>query len=100
MSVEVSEAGSSMSTIDVDTVHSDERTVSLVVIFVFIIHVRFIGIFYYPETPSDPCWIRILAARAERRGAAARARRAPHQSTPRGAVTRWHPVIIATSHSA
>ena len=52
VSVEVSEARSSMSTIDVDTVHSDERTISLVVIFVFIIYVRFIGIFYYPETPS------------------------------------------------
>ena len=54
VSVEVSEARSSMSTIDVDTVHSDERTISLAVIFVFIIYVRFIGIFYYPETPSDP----------------------------------------------
>ena len=53
VSVEVSEARSSMSTIDVDTVHSDERTISLAVIFVFIIYVRFIGIFYYPETPSD-----------------------------------------------
>ena len=47
VSVEVSEARSSMSTIDVDTVHSDERTISLAVIFVFIIYVRFIGIFYY-----------------------------------------------------
>jgi len=53
VSVEVSEARSSMSTIEVDTVHSDERTISLAVIFVFIIYVRFIGIFYYPETPSD-----------------------------------------------
>ena len=53
VSVEVSEARSSMSTIDGDTVHSDERTISLAVIFVFIIYVRFIGIFYYPETPSD-----------------------------------------------
>ena len=53
VSVEVSEARSSMSTVDVDTVHSDERTISLAVIFVFIIYVRFIGIFYYPETPSD-----------------------------------------------
>ena len=52
VSVEVSEARSSMSTIDVDTVHSDERTISLAVIFVFIIYVRFIGIFYYPETPT------------------------------------------------
>ena len=52
VSVEVSEARSSMSTIDVDTVHSDERTISLAVIFVFIIYVRFIGIFYYRETPS------------------------------------------------
>ena len=42
-----------MSIIEVDTVHSDERTISLAVIFVFIIYVRFIGIFYYPETPSD-----------------------------------------------
>ena len=42
-----------MSTLEVDTVHSDERTISLVVIFVFIIHVHFIGIFYCPETPSD-----------------------------------------------
>ena len=41
-----------MSTIEVDTVHSDERTISLAVIFVFIIYVRFIGIFYYPETPT------------------------------------------------
>ena len=57
VSVEVSEARSSMSTIDVDTVHSDERTISLAVIFVFIIYVRFIGIFYYPETPSDLYWI-------------------------------------------
>ena len=54
VSVEVSEARSSMSTIDVDTVHLDERTISLEVIFVFIIYVRFIGILYYPETPSDP----------------------------------------------
>ena len=54
VSVEVSEARSSMSTIDVDTVHLDERTISLEVIFVFIIYVRFIGIFYSPETPSDP----------------------------------------------
>ena len=53
VSVEVSEARSSMPTIEVDTVHSDERTISLAVIFVFIIYVRFIGIFYYPETPSD-----------------------------------------------
>ena len=53
VSVEVSEARSSMSTIDVDTVHLDERTISLEVIFVFIIYVRFIGILYYPETPSD-----------------------------------------------
>ena len=41
------------STIDVDTVHSDERTISLAVIFVFIIYVRFIGIFYCPETPTS-----------------------------------------------
>ena len=54
VSVEVSEARSSMSIIEVDTVHTDERTISLAVIFVFIIYVRFIGIFYYPETPSDP----------------------------------------------
>ena len=53
VSVEVSEARSSTSTLEVDTVHSDERTISLAVIFVFIIYVRFIGIFYYPETPSD-----------------------------------------------
>ena len=55
VSVEVSEARSSMLTTDVDTVHSDERTSSLAVIFVFIstIYVRFIGIFYYPETPRD-----------------------------------------------
>ena len=52
VSVEVSEARSSMSTIEVDTVHSDERTISLAVIFVFIIYVRFIGIFYCPETPT------------------------------------------------
>ena len=57
VSVEVSEARSSMSTLEVDTVHSDERTISLAVIFVFIIYVRFIGIFYYPETPSDPYYI-------------------------------------------
>ena len=53
VSVEVSEARSSMSIIEVDTVHSDERTISLAVIFVFIIYVRFIGIFCCPETPSD-----------------------------------------------
>ena len=52
VSVEVSEARSSMSTLEVDTVHSDERTISLAIIFVFIIYVRFIGIFYYRETPS------------------------------------------------
>ena len=52
VSVEVSEAISSMLTTDVDVVHSDERTISLAVIFVFIIYVRFIGIFYYRETPS------------------------------------------------
>ena len=60
VSVEVSEARSSMPTIEVDTVHSDERTISLAVIFVFIIYVRFIGIFYYPETPSDLAWIAYL----------------------------------------
>ena len=52
VSVEVSEARSSMSTIEVDTVHSDERTISLAVIFVFIIYVRFIGIFCCPQTPT------------------------------------------------
>ena len=53
VSVEVSEDSSSVSIIEVDTVHSDERTISLAVIFVFIIYVRFIGIFCYLETPSD-----------------------------------------------
>ena len=52
VSVEVSEARSSMSIIEVDTVHTDERTISLAVIFVFIIYVRFIGIFYCRETPT------------------------------------------------
>ena len=63
VSVEVSEARSSMSTTEVDTVHSGERTISLAVIFVFIIYVRFIGIFYYPdETPSDPTVHVLLSA--------------------------------------
>ena len=44
VSVEISEARSSMSTIDVDTVHSDERIISFSG-YICVHYVRFIGIF-------------------------------------------------------
>ena len=53
VSVEVSEARSSMSTINVDTVHSDERTISFSGYICVHYTCAFHGIFYSPETPSD-----------------------------------------------
>ena len=53
VSVEVSEARPSMSTIDVDTVHSDERTISFSGYICVHYICAFHGIFYSPETPSD-----------------------------------------------
>ena len=61
VSVEVSEARSSMSTIDVDTVHSDERTISFSGYICVHYICAFHGIFYSPETPSDPIEVFFLA---------------------------------------